>query len=447
MGAEALSIEIDDGTETLELSVSEMEPRYLYADSEPFPHDFDFISALEGFVDLAVAVMAGGRETRRLNAELAEVRGVLAQRAGALDVLLQNVARAAEGTAGAVGAAEPFMATTVQRLTRACEEQCAGTRNELERTYDTQRVRIESATSTVHKHMVDAVRTFLLSRELEVLSQDFKVELAEDGYVAQLKQRLSGEITVAYDVDAEQTVWSSPKRVADFVDALTIDVGPRRSWLTRSVSLESRSLDEYLIGSVRLEGDIADIGLRKKKGDPDTLSIHLVLMNDRVQAQIVRAEDPTSVFDASPECALKLRELWARLLGTARVDLPARTALRSVRIDGAEALDAAGAELLVERLMDVFRPIVAEVGKRNPSNRELSLKRTLDNGHREERYLDRNLLTKRLDGLAAEDRVRLMALCLAPNGRDSRPLFPMPQLNASISVVPPPMPSVVENDH
>jgi hypothetical protein len=447
MGAEALSIEVDEGTETLELDTRELEPRYLYADSEPFPHDFDFISALDGFVDLAVGVLSGGREARRLDAELADVRGVLAQRAGALDALFQNVARAAEGTAATL-AAEPFMATTVQRLERAAEEICASTRGELDRTYETQRARIEGSTAAISKHMVDAVRTFLLGRELETLSQDFKVELTEDGYQVQLSQRLAGEIAVSYDVDAERTAWSSPKRVADFLDTLTMEVGPRRSWLTRSVSLESRLLDEYILGSVRLEGDVADIGLRKKRHDPDTLSIHLVLMNDRVQAQIVRAEDPAAVFDASPEDAIKLRELWARLLGTSRVELSARTAVRSVRIDGDEALDAAGAERLVERLMDVYRPIVAEVGKRSRSSRELSLKRTLDDGRREERYLDRNLLTRRLEGLTSEDRARVMALCLAPNARDSRPLFPMPLgSNTALSAVPPPVPVSPENDH
>ena len=447
MGAEALSIDVDDGTETLELSVRELEPRYLYADSEPFPHDFDFISALEGFVDLAVAVLRSGREARRLDAELADVRGVLAQRAGALEALLQNVARAAEGTAGTLGAAEPFMATTVQRVERACEELCAGTRGELERSYESERARIQGATRALHGQMVDAVRTFLMSRELEVLSQDFKAELSEDGYVAQLSQRLSGGLAVAYDIAADQTAWSSPRRVADFVDNLTVAVGPRRSWLTRSVSLESRTLDEYVIGSVRLEGDIADIGLRKKKGEPDSLSIHLVLINERVNAQIVRAEDPSSVFDVPHDSALRLRELWARLLGTAQIELAARTAVRSVRIDGEEALDAAGAERLVERLMDVFRPIVAEVEQRSLSSCELSLKRTLDGGRREERYLDRTALARRLDSLAAEDRARVLALCLAPHGRDSRPLFPLPQLHTSLSAVPPPMPAVADNDH
>jgi hypothetical protein len=170
-------------------------------------------------------------------------------------------------------------------------------------------------------------------------------------------------------------------------------------------------------------------------------------LNDRVNAQIVRAEDPSTVFDASPESALKLRELWALLLGTSRVELSARTAVRSLRIDGEEALHAQGAERLVERLMDVFRPIVAEVSERSLSSRELSLKRTLDGGHREERYLDRTLLAKRLDALSAEERARVMALCLAPHGRDSRPLFPMPPLNQALSSVPPPVPALADNDH
>src|SRR5690349_4886407 len=60
MGAEARTIDLS--SPTLELDETPREPRFLYADSEPFPHDFDFIGVLTGFVELSAAVLTGARE-------------------------------------------------------------------------------------------------------------------------------------------------------------------------------------------------------------------------------------------------------------------------------------------------------------------------------------------------------------------------------------------------
>src|SRR5690349_8888857 len=111
MGAEARTT--DESSPTIELDEIPRETRFLYADSRPFPHDFDFIDALAGFVELSAAVLTGAREARQLEAELAEARGALAQRVGTLDALLQNVAHAVVAPAATVSG-EHFMVSTVQ---------------------------------------------------------------------------------------------------------------------------------------------------------------------------------------------------------------------------------------------------------------------------------------------------------------------------------------------
>jgi hypothetical protein len=59
---------------------------------------------------------------------------------------------------------------------------------------------------------------------------------------------------------------------------------------------------------------------------------------------------------------------------------------------------------LVSRLVKTFAPIVEEITTRSPSEAELSLKREDDSGKREELYLRREELLKKLQPLNAEGR-------------------------------------------
>jgi hypothetical protein len=415
MGAEALSLVTEElDVESLDVTNEIVAPRYLYADSQRFPHDFDFIATLSGLVDLTVVVLSGSRENLRLDDELAHARGILAERAGQLDALMQGVFHAAEGSL-ANKSGETVLSDAVFRLERTSEELCAGTRNELERSFEAERVRIERATSQVHARMIDAVRSFLLGYELEVRGQDFSAELKERGYSVQLTQIIEGGIVVRYDIDDRRSPFAQVRKVSDFVGSISLEVGTRRSWLTGSVSVESRALDEYVIGSVRLRGNTADISLRKKRDTPDTLSIHLVRGDNGVRAQIVRAEEPASTFDLDENASAPLAQLWAALAASAQVELAARTAVRAVTLDDQDALNARGAEALVQRLVEVCRPIVQEVGKRSRSPHELSLKRPLGEGRREELFLLRSTLLDRLSVLAADDLARIDSLGLRQN--------------------------------
>ena len=68
------------------------------------------------------------------------------------------------------------------------------------------------------------------------------------------------------------------------------------------------------------------------------------------------------------------------------------------------ALDPAGALRLVERMVALFAPTVAEITARSPNPHELSLKRETDEGKREELYLRREELHRKMEPLPAEGR-------------------------------------------
>jgi hypothetical protein len=411
--------------------------RYLFADSEPFERNFDFISVLQGFVQLAATVLKHAREVKHFEADLARARGELAQQFSVLDQLEHEVLAAASSVVNAAEA-EAFMANAALRLDQVVRELCGANRAELESMFEGHRAELTRATKAVHTRMVSAMKAFLISHELEEIAHQITVELSDHGYKVQLTQHLAGDISVGYELDDSRTFWSEQRRMADLVSDLTLEVGMRRSWFTRALTMEARPLHDYVISSVRLDGDVADISLRKKRDAQDSLSIHLIRKPEGITAQIVRSEDPTDIFDVPTEAQPKLERLWQALIQSCRVGVAARARVTALLIRGENALHAVGSEVLVDQLVEVYRPIVAQVRSHGRSTQELALKWDVGDGRREERFVSLAVLFQPVASLLAEDRARLAGL-----GFEALPFNvqvldqPLPLLSARRSSLPP----------
>lgn len=433
MGAKALR-QLEE-VEVLHAPTTNTASRYLFADSEPFERNFDFISVLRGFVQLAATVLKHAREVKSFEADLARARGELAQQFSVLDQLEHEVLGAAAHVVNAAEA-EAFMANAALRLDQVVRELCGANRAELESMFEGHRAELARATKAVHTLMVSAMKSFLLSQELEQVAQQITVELSDQGYKTLLTQHLAGDISVGYELDETRTFWSEPRRVADIMSELTLEVGMRRSWFTRALNTDSRALHDYVIGSVRLDGDVADISLRKKRDAQDSLSIHLIRLPEGIAAQIVRSEDPTELFDAPAEATPKLEQLWNALSQSCRVSVNARARVTALLIRGENALHAVGSELLVDQLVDVYRPIVAQVMAHGRSAHELALKWDVGDGRREERFVSLATLFQPVTALQPEDRARLAGLGFEALPFNVRALEPVPLITARRSSLP-----------
>src|SRR5207248_198594 len=95
----------------------------------------------------------------------------------------------------------------------------------------------------------------------------------------------------------------------------------------------------------------------------------------------------------------KFLALWDTLsAGTA--DLArARRALLQATLDGKPMKDHDKPSLLLERIVATMAPIVQEVARRSPSPNELVLKRLVGDDRREEIFLSKDELRKKLDVL------------------------------------------------
>ncbi len=391
-------------------SVRGPQPPYLFADSVPFSHNFDFISVLEGFVDLAADVLGEARGVRQHQHEIARLRGELAQSVVALHRLENEVVERAVNML--FSQADPTLEAVAADLDGVARDLCGRSRAELQARFDTQISLLCTAIREHEAHMASAVKRFFLESELEVTHEGFSLLLTDDGYRIRLRQLVEGNITARFEVAAEKTFWSRPRRVSDFVPGLRLGVGMRRRAFSRALRLETRALGDYLIGRIRREGDRMDVSLRKKNETRDSLRILLSREEDRVRGQVLRVDSPAAPFDIPSEHADRVVALWNALEGVCVGDKVARCSVARVSLGDKDVLRGQGAEQLVDYLVAAYRPIVAELLNHGAASGELSLKRDLGDGRREERFATLSHLIEKVSRLDHEQRVRLRGLGL-----------------------------------
>jgi hypothetical protein len=168
-------------------------------------------------------------------------------------------------------------------------------------------------------------------------------------------------------------------------------------------------LDEFIVGGFELSSDAAQIRLRRKPELKDSLIFKLRRSEDaEILVEVVRPEDdPTldglgSIIDA-PDRA-QLERLWQLLRSSVNDVLLYKERLLSAEIDGGDIFEGERLLVFIKRVIKMFAPIVSEIARRSSNSLELSLKHEHENGRREEIYLRKQDLVKRIEPLSAPAR-------------------------------------------
>jgi hypothetical protein len=381
--------------------------RYLYGDSVPFPPQYDFLAALDVFCTEASRIVrleaegtalreaadAGAAERQRGVEELEvfhrEALGAL--RDGATDAstpLVLDYVRQLEGLADRI-------VDDVGRVSLSTSErEKASARSEMERHRASVRDALE--------RLLVAVRLPVRDTQITMSAVDGRNDFGgifthEDGL-------LVATFTLGGD---EDEAWRAVRRVRDIAEGVSLPVGVKRSIFKRTVAAETISLDEYVIGGFELRDDFAEIRLRKKAEQPDSLVLRVRRVEDQVIAEVHYPDDAEAdglapVLDTLS--AAELERVWQLLRSACAPVLSRKKRLVSLVLGGNDVFDGDLGSDVVSLIVRVVAPIVAEVARRSPNASELSLKVENDLGRREEIYLKKAQLAAALVTVPAASR-------------------------------------------
>lgn len=390
--------------------------RYLYANSEPFPLDYDFLDTLRRFLAAAARVVALDGELTALE------RDVESRNRDAVEVLeafsryvdtIERASSAALQHLGHAPAVRDYAGKLIAHTRRSADQAKVEVQARTERhnrgDFD--------AIDALRKAIRDAVFEFLLTARLDLAIASARFRLVDKEYRIEVTCHLADDIDVVYGVPADRVPdWLSPRKVSSFAGEVEIQIGMKKKFLRKDLTREIVRITDHTVMGAVVREERAEMQL-SRKADLSRDSLALCVWRDQegTHAEIRRpSREGDEPFPAVTDDLDKLDELWSAMRAAAEETLAQKKEVRAVRIDGDDAFQGHRVLDLIDRLVVRFAPIVAQIAARSPSPDELSLKTEDADGRREEIYLRKGDMAETLSVLDGPDLDRFARLEVFP---------------------------------
>ncbi len=372
--------------------------RYLYGDSVPFPPQYDMLAALRVFVEQA-AIAARADAEGRVASEAAQSEEVTRMRA--TESLESAHAAVTYAITAATTGGHPLIADYARRVTEfaaaivgAAHQDAA---NEAHRARETAKQKVDHAKVLSRQ----CLETILIALRLPVSESRTLMDL-EDGkneFQTALVHQEGISASFALSVDALEE-WQKPRRILDFAQGITLPVGVKRSLFKRTVSYEPITLDDFYIGGFDLDDDAAELRLRRKPDQKDSLVFKLRHTDAGLVAEVEHpgesgAESLDPVLD--PSATVELERFVTQLRSACGRVVSHKSRLLDVALHGRGVFEEGLVRELLSVMVKIVSPTVAQISRRSGSPVELTLKTEDDDGRRQEVYVKKSELYAKLD--------------------------------------------------
>ncbi len=389
--------------------------RYLYGDSVPFQLQYNFLTTLETFVTCAVQAVQSQFEIQQVLATTAEAAAARSKSLEELEAFHRSVMAAVRSSASRVThpVAADYTRQVQEYATRLVDEQ---RRNHIQTT-EREQINAQGENERRRAEVRTAIETFLTSARLPTVESKItmRLENMHNEFSAVFTNPL--KIVTSFKLTTGPVpAWQAPRRVSDFAQGVTIQIGMKKSWITRKMQPEVVGLDDFYIGGFDLGSESAQIRLRKRPDLKDALIFKIRRADPDIQVEVQRPEEEAAGDVAPPPLdgpdRAQLERLWQLLRAGVNDVLLHKERLLSVELDGVDIFEGDQVIPFVQRIIKMFAPIVAEISRRSPNSMELSLKTEADNGRREEMYLRKQDLASKLEPLTGPARALFSPLAL-----------------------------------
>jgi hypothetical protein len=397
--------------------------RYLYGDSVPFPPQYDFLAALEVFCAQAARVVRLDAETRALRKAAEE--GAIQRNRGVEELEAFHTEAVAALKDGARDSTQVMVRDYVQQLADLAQRIVDEARRVALQTSDRDQQSTRSESGRRRIEAREALEKMLVAVRLPVQETHITMTFAEGVNSLSGVFTHEGGLVTSFTLAGEELEdWRGPRHVRDFAQDVTMPVGVKRSLFKRSVTSETITLDEYVLGGFELHDDRAELRLRKKVESPDSLVFNMHRNDDKLSAEVHHPDDVEAesglpaVLDSVS--AQEVERLWQQLRSACGPLLGRKRRLVSLSLDGTDVTEHDLGTKVVALVVATIASTVGEVARRSPNEHELSLKVENDSGRREEIYLRKAQLVSSLSSVTPKERGVFDPLGLIASGpRDS----------------------------
>ncbi len=439
---------------------------YRYGDSTPFPFEDNFIDTICAATDACVALFRA-----EVVAEKARLKAQGARR-HAEDELqrLQVLERAVEAAMSPLlpsGKPDTIAEASALRIAQTARQTVKQARTQIHRRRDTA-VRL-TADNDTGRRVTEALSAFLLTHQLPKTRWEihWNVKMPSEDVRVTARALLPCRIRASFAVQVDESSrWSAPVRVSSLEPELILELQRPGGWLRKRPTLHKQALHKLFITEVHCTPTRDTLVLRHHYKKPS--GGYRVVLRDTEQALPTITPIDADGTDSGKRLSLggdsgvSLAQLWAQI----------ERSMHGLRRRRCEMIDATFDEVNVENhdepaeiaeaILSAIAPTVREMRLRSKVPGELTLKRDLGDGRREELFVPRRKIEAKFADLPRKHRGYFEAIGLSGEATVefvSRefPLSPPEGMRAAVlkatsspgpkTVAPPPLPAVFPPPH
>ncbi len=389
--------------------------RYLYGDSAPFPHAFNFLATLERFMAAATKVVKLESEARSLESMAATSAASRIKSLDELEAFHEQVIAGIQERARRVAQRQTaeYAVQVVEHAGRLVDD---ARRNTLG-TNDREQAQVRGEVDRRRLEIRQLIENFMVTAPLPIL--DATIKARWDGhYTMSCVLTNPDGIVSTYELPAGRIdKWQQPRRVGDFAQSVNLMVGVRKSLFRRTSQPELVQVDEHLVSGFDLTDSTAEIRLRRKIHERDVLVFTMRREGSELSAEVSHpSEEGPEALPAPVDAGDKmhLSRLWQNMRAAVDPLLEKPERLLALRLEGEDVFEGDLSIMLIERVVRFLGPMVAEIARRSPNPRELSLKVENDADRREEIDGKKEDLVAHLAGLGERELALFAPLGFSP---------------------------------
>jgi hypothetical protein len=414
---------------------------YLYGDSTPSTLDINYIEFLRDAVEFCVQVLLGEQRIIQARSKAASLDKTTGTEIARLEQLGAAVAKTIEGLSWGDGdsATTRCAAAILRSSADLVRSEIASVQSALAaevQQQDAQSMRERDAT-------VKALQALLARHDLPYMT--FDVHLGVVGgtrYACRALMATPFGLGAVIDLEIPSTsLFSQVVRVERLVERLEVQAPEMSGWVRKELKLRPQHLEKLHITEVSL---LAGSGAFKLRTGPDGSGPGFDVMVDAEgprpvrMARVEERDEAGPPFEADEGDVKKLLALYQKLAAALNELTRRGRTVAEATIDGESMRTFANPSLLVERIVGTMAPVVREIAARSHSPGEIVLRRLIGDDRREEIFLSKDELRRKLEPLADGRRA-----LFDPLWGETTAAAPTP-LHAPVSAPPPAPPPRAE---
>jgi len=399
----------------------------------------NFIDFLRDALEFGVQVLLADQRIRETRAEALALQKKADQEAERLEKLGGVLTMAIEGAPA--GDADSHTARCAQAIVKSAGDLVRAEVEKVRSALTSELSKVDGKMATERAACARALETLLLKHDLPDTTLGLTLHaIGGTRYGARLRGTTPFGVDSVIDIDIpSSSLFAHVVRVDRVLERLEVQAPESVGLLHKEVRMRSHRLERHHVAELTIGTTESTLKLRAAPEGAGA-GYDITLRAEPPHVRLMRVgerDEPTGPhFDVVDADAVKLQTLYEKLAAAAGDIVKSRKALVDAMVDGQPLRQHERPAELVERLVASMAPVVQEIAWRSLSPSELVLKRLLSDDRREEIFVAKAELKRKLEPLPEH-----LRRAFDPLGLDSGPSAGAespPRRGRSIPPGPPP---------